>query len=228
MKFLAIVFACAALLAATLSPAEAGKRRRHRSKAVPSALRGGASVMWNHNLGADADGLSRIEDRAQLRDFIEAGLLVPIGGTASYRLETVGGHDSGHAHLYAHARPWTRRFLDAELGTLRRTFGLRAKVTSLVRTADYQRTLCRSGNAAAICGGAWWQQSLHLTGATVDISKEGMSKGAKAWMRKRLRALQKRGLVGAIEEHGAFHVFVRKAYGHQDTQPEPKPDARTR
>ena len=36
---------------------------------------------------------------------------------------------------------------------------------------------------------------------------------------KRLRRPDFPGLVGAIEERGAFHVFVRKAYGKEATKP---------
>jgi hypothetical protein len=214
MKLLPLLLVTTVLLTAT--EAEAGRRKRKRGRAcgsVPAALQGGESTQRRHNSAADADDLSRLEDRDDLERFIAQGHLVEISATRSYYLDTIGGHDSAHASLYRYARPWTKRFLDREMKTLRSKFGIRAKVTSLVRTDAYQGRICRSGNGAAICGGDWWEQSLHITGATVDISKEGMSCKAKKWMRSRLIALQKQGLVGAIEERGAFHVFVRKAYG---------------
>lgn len=214
MKYLSLLIATAVILC-SVSEAEAGRKRKRRTRCggAPAALRGGEEAQKRHNRAATDDDLSRLENRDDLVRFIDEGLLVEIGDTKSYYLDAIGGHDKGHARLYRHARPWTKRFLDREMKSLRAATGVRAKVTSLVRTDAYQEKICRAGNGAAICGDAWWEQSLHLTGATVDISKAGMSCKALKWMRKRLVRLQGQGLVAAIEERGAFHVFVRKAYG---------------
>jgi len=215
MKFLTCFLALAVTLSSFIADAEAGRKRKRgpRCGAAPAELRGGQAAQARHNRAADADNLTRLEGRDDLERFVAEGLLVPIADTSSYYLDTVGGHDSAHADLYRHARPWTKRFLDRELKAFYDEFGHQSKVTSLVRTDAYQGRICRSGNGAAICGDAWWERSLHLTGATVDVSKEGMSCKAIGWMRKRLVRAQRQGLVGAIEERGAFHVFVRKAYG---------------
>lgn len=213
MKFIAAALAIVATLASLVTDADAGRRKKRRGSPVPAELRGGEAAQKRHNRAATAENLTRLDDRADLERFIAQGHLVEIVGTSSYYLDAVGGHDPGHEALYRYARPWTKRFLDKELADGHAKYGHRFKVTSLVRTSSYQRRICRSGNGAAICGGDWWEQSLHLTGATVDISKEGMSRKTLAWMRKRLIRLQKQGLVAAIEERGAFHVFVRKAYG---------------
>lgn len=197
MKFLSLLLAC---ILASASPADA------------DPLSGGRSVQERHNLAADRDDLDRFGDLKDLRGFIRSGRLVRIGGGKAYRLWKVGGHDPKNRDLYRYARPWVKTFLDKELGAAHRKFGARFKITSLVRTGAYQKRICRSGNRAAICGGDWWEQSLHLTGAAVDVSKEGLSRKAKRWLRKRLIALQKQGRVLAIEEAGCFHVFVRKAY----------------
>ncbi|MEK7546492.1 MAG: DUF5715 family protein [Patescibacteria group bacterium] len=219
MKFLSYVLALAVVLASFAPQADAGRRKRRRGSDVPSALRGGKAVQKRHNRQANADDLTRLEKRDDLERFIDLGLLVPVDDTRSYYLDSIGGHDPGHEDLYRHARPWTKRFLDKELSVVRTKFGHRSKLTSFVRTDTYQGRICRSGNGAAICGGDWWEQSLHLTGATVDISKEGMSRKTLAWMRKRLVQLQRQSLVSAIEERGAFHVFVRKAYGKAAKRP---------
>lgn len=213
MKIFTWILALIVALTSTAVEADAGRRRRRHGSSAPSELRGGPAAQKRHNRAATADGLTRLDDRDDLERFIAQGHLVEIGDTDAYYLDAIGGHDPGHAELYRHARPWTKRFLDRELGAAHAKYGHRFKITSLVRTDTYQGRICRSGNGAAICGGDWWEQSLHLTGATVDISKEGMSGKTLAWMRKRLIQLQDKGLVGAIEERGAFHVFVRKAYG---------------
>lgn len=216
MKALSALLATVVILCLA-SDAEAGRKRKRRGGcgSAPASLRGGEETQKRHNRAATDDDLSRLESRDDLVRFIDAGLLVPIEDTSSYYLDTVGGHDAKHANLYRHARPWTKRFLDREMAALRDAAGIRAKITSLVRTDAYQEKICRAGNGAAICGDAWWEQSLHLTGATVDVSKLGMSCEALTWMRKRLIRLQEQGLVAAIEERGAFHVFVRKAYGSE-------------
>ncbi len=213
MKLVAYVLALIVTLTSFAADADAGRRKRRKGSSVPAELRGGEAAQKRHNRAANAENLTRLDDRDDLKRFIAQGHLVPITDTTSYYLDAIGGHDPGHEDLYRHARPWTKRFLDAELKAGHDAFGHRFKVTSLVRTDVYQGRICRSRNRAAICGGSWWEQSLHLTGATVDISKEGMSAKTLAWMRKRLVRLQKQGLVAAIEERGAFHVFVRKAYG---------------
>ncbi len=213
MKFLSSVLVLIALFVSTVSDADAGKRKRRKGSSVPAELRGGESAQKRHNRAANAENLTRLDDRDDLKRFIAQGHLVPIADATAYYLDAVGGHDPGHEDLYRHARPWTKRFLDKELADGHAKFGHRFKVTSLVRTKVYQGRICRARNRAAICGGSWWEQSLHLTGATVDVSKEGMSAKTLAWMRKRLISLQRQGLVAAIEERGAFHVFVRKAYG---------------
>jgi hypothetical protein len=224
MKFIPHVLALIVVASSFVAEADAGKRKhkRHHGSSAPSALCGGPMAQKRHNKQADADDLTRLDDRADLERFIAQGWLVEIKDTHAYYLDTIGGHDSAHADLYRYARPWTKRFLDKELGAAHAKFGHQFKITSLVRTQWYQERICASGNGAAICGGDWWERSLHLTGATVDISKEGMSRKTLAWMRTRLVQLQKQGLASAIEERGAFHVYVRKAYGKATKAEKPK------
>ena len=60
-------------------------------------------------------------------------------------------------------------------------------------------------------GRAWWKQSSHLTGSTVDISYKDISPESKAWLERKLRQMERQGLVEATEEHGSqacFHVMV--------------------
>lgn len=214
MKLAHYVLVLAIVLASSSPEAAAGRRC-----SISPSLRGGPGVQKLHNLQADTDGLSRLGIRNELLTFIGRGLLVPIRDTGSYYLDKIGGHDPGHSELYRYIRPWTKRFLDRELGPASKELGHRFKLISFVRTEVYQERICRSGNRAATCSGAWSKRSLHLTGATVDISKEGMSRKTLAWMRKRLIRLRSQGLVGPIEECGAFHVFVRKAYGSVSDKP---------
>lgn len=177
---------------------------------------GSPGMQERQNAAADRFGLSRVKDLGMLRRFIEAGRLVKIENTSSYALETVGSHDHAHAELYAHARPWVKSFLDRELGAGAAKYGMRFKVTSLVRTRAYQRSLCRHGGSGAICGSSWWKQSSHLTGSTVDITKKDLNQKARTWLESRIVELAKRSKVIAIQEGDCYHVMVLPSYDDPD------------
>jgi hypothetical protein len=77
---------------------------------------------------------------------------------------------------------------------------------------EYQRHLMRTnGNAAPAEGDV---VSPHLTGATVDIAKSGLSRQEMAWMRQRLLALQSAGKIDVEEEfrQACFHITVYRNY----------------
>lgn len=179
------------------------------------SLRGGRASQARQNEMADARGLSRLKDRAELKRFIKAGLLVPVRGNESYAISKhLGSQDPGHESLYRHARPWAKAFLDDVLGEGHGRFGEEFRVTSLVRTREYQRRLGKK-NRNAIVGDAGWRRSAHLTGSAVDISYLDLSPEAKRWLSKRLTELERKGLVEATMEHGqaCFHVMVSPDYG---------------
>jgi hypothetical protein len=56
--------------------------------------------------------------------------------------------------------------------------------------------------------------SPHLTGATVDIAKQGLSLRELAWMRAWLLPPQKAGKIDVEEEfqQACFHITVYKSY----------------
>jgi hypothetical protein len=56
--------------------------------------------------------------------------------------------------------------------------------------------------------------SPHLTGATVDIAKKGLSRDEIAWMRRQLADLQAAGKIDVEEEfkQSCFHITVYKSY----------------
>ncbi len=166
------------------------------------------------NDAADRYDLSRLETLDDLRAFVDAGRLVSVGDTDAYAIDqTLAEMDPEHRDLYRHARPWTKAFLDHELGAAHDAFGTRYVITSLVRTQAYQRRLCHS-NGNAICGASGWKRSSHLTGATVDISRIGLSRKEDAWIRRRLNTLASQGKVIYIQEYGqyCFHVMVLPSY----------------
>lgn len=161
---------------------------------------------WAQNRRADADDLSRMKDVSMIQRFVGAGLLVQVpSSTRSYYL-------SGISSPYRHARPWTKLFLDRLSSQFRARFGSRLRVTGLVRTIAFQRSLSRHNSNAAPASGS--TRSSHLTGATLDISKRFMKPEHTEWMRFVLHRLHQRKVIHAIEEfrQPTFHVMVNKSY----------------
>ena len=88
----------------------------------------------------------------------------------------------------------------------------RIEVSSAVRTVEYQKRLMEiNGNAAQAEGDI---ASPHLTGATIDIAKQGLSRREIYWMRDRLHVLQDAGKIDVEEEfqQSCFHITVYKSY----------------
>ena len=81
-----------------------------------------------------------------------------------------------------------------------------------MRTVEYQKRLMgTNGNAAAAEGEI---VSPHLTGATIDIAKNSLSREEMAWMRTRLLALEQASKIDVEEEfqQSCFHITVYKNY----------------
>ncbi len=81
-----------------------------------------------------------------------------------------------------------------------------------MRTVAFQRSLRRTnGNAAPFEGDT---ASPHLTGATIDIAKHGLSMTEIAWMRGYLLPLEQEGKIDVEEEfqQSVFHISVYKNY----------------
>lgn len=158
------------------------------------------------NRQADEDNLSRIEDAKMLERFVRLKLLASVpGDTRDYYLANVPSR-------YRFARPWTKLFIERLGNQYRDRFGTKLRVTSLIRTISLQNSLRRrNANAASPYGE---KRSTHLTGASIDISKKGMTRAQQNWMRGVLRSLREQGYIFAIEEfrQPAFHIMVYRQY----------------
>jgi hypothetical protein len=171
-----------------------------------SPLRGSLASLTRQNTRLDADGLERIEDEADLTSRIEHKLLVPLPASAAL---IVNPNLSDH-HRYC--RSWTARFLADLARAHEAAFHKPIEVNSAVRTVEYQRRLMYvNGNAAPAVGDI---VSPHLTGATVDIAKQGLNRAEMAWMRSQLLSLQNAGKIDVEEEfeQACFHITVYKSY----------------
>ena len=155
---------------------------------------------------AAAEGLERIENEDDLSDRIAHKELVAIPVSAGL---TVNGNLPEH-HRYC--RPWTAVFLENLARAHAMEFHASLEVSSAVRTVEYQKRLMMvNGNAAAAEGDV---VSPHLTGATIDIAKNGMSRQEIGWMRSWLLPLQSAGMIDVEEEfqQACFHITVYKNY----------------
>ena len=183
---------------------EAALRMPH--SAMPAPLRGSVESLDRQNARLDAEGLERIEDEADLADRIEHKLLVPIPASSALTVND----ELPAAHRYC--RPWTARFLADLARAHDAAFHRPLEVNSAVRTIEYQKRLMESnGNAAPAEGDI---VSPHLTGATIDIAKSGLSRQEIAWMRQRLFTLEAAGTIDVEEEfrQSCFHITVYKSY----------------
>ena len=180
---------------------------------VPSPLKGSFESLSRQNERTEADGLERILDEDDLADRIGQKLLVPIPTSSALAV------NDNLTENHRYCRPWTATFL-ADLATAHASrFHKPIMVSSAVRTVEYQHHLMRTnGNAAAAEGDI---VSPHLTGGTIDIPKQGMSRQELGWMRNWLLERQVAGTIDVEEEfrQSCFHITVYKSYAPPSTEP---------
>jgi hypothetical protein len=173
---------------------------------VPPPLKGSFESLARQNERAEADGLERILDEDDLTSRIEQKLLVPVPASAGL----VVNANLSENHRYC--RPWTADFLSDLAAAHSARFHRPIEVSSAVRTVEYQQQLLMvNGNAAAAEGDI---VSPHLTGGTVDVVKQGMTRQELGWMRNWLLAQQLAGTIDVEEEfrQPCFHITVYKNY----------------
>jgi hypothetical protein len=173
---------------------------------MPASLRGSLASLQRQNDRLDAEGLERIENEADLAARIADKLLVPIPASSALAVNA----ELEENHRYC--RPWTAKFLADLARAHEAAFHRSIKVSSAVRTVEYQKRLMETnGNAAPAEGDL---VSPHLTGATIDIAKKGLTRAEMAWMRKQLAGLEAAGKIDVEEEfkQACFHITVYKNY----------------
>lgn len=176
------------------------------SAAAEPSLRATSVSQADQNRLADDDHLSRMKDKSMIQRWARLELLVPVSEkTRDYYLHGVPSD-------YRYLRPWAHLFLQRISRQFRTRFGRPLRVTSLLRTVSYQRSLARRNSNAAPSTGP--KASVHLTGACLDLSKKGMSRSQQSWVRNVLFNLRSKGYLYAIEEfqQPTFHVLVHRRY----------------
>ena len=169
-------------------------------------MRGTHESLIRQNQRADQEGLARIQDDADIIALLHHGLLVS--------LPTANGlhADPRLPENRRYCRPFTAHFLSDISRAYYARFHTGLQINSAVRTVEYQRHLLRvNGNAAPADGDI---ASPHLTGATIDIAKKGLSPLQVAWMRSYLSPLERAGKVDVEEEfyQSCFHISVYQSY----------------
>lgn len=175
---------------------------------MPPPLRGTYASLERQNERNDAEGLERILDEDDLRDRIAEKLLVPVPVSSALTI------DEHLPETHRYCRPWTATFLSDLAHAHAQRFSDPLEVSSAVRTVAYQKHLMLvNGNATAAEGDV---VSPHVTGATIDITKDGMSRAEIAWMRSHLLVLEQEGKIDVEEEfrQPCFHITVYTSYVH--------------
>lgn len=171
-----------------------------------SPIRGSQESLLRQNLRVEQDDLERIQDDAQLESLTQNGVLV-------------GLPDNGHMTVASslpsnrrYCRPWTRSFLEDFGAKFYSDFHRPLVVNSAVRTVDFQEHLRRHNRNAAEAEGEL--ASPHLTGATIDIAKRGLTHKQLDWARDYLLQSQNNGYIDVEEEfrQPVFHITVYKDY----------------
>jgi Family of unknown function (DUF5715) len=169
-------------------------------------LVGSRESLVRQNERTESDGLQRIEDDAQLNELRREKALVPVPVSLQLRINEALPMNRRYC------RPWTAKFLSDVARAHAMRFRRSLQVNSAVRTVEYQRHLMSvNGNAAPADGDI---ASPHLTGATIDIAKKGLSMSEVSWMRAYLLPLEQAGKIDVEEEfyQACFHITVYKSY----------------
>jgi hypothetical protein len=169
-------------------------------------MRGSFESLVRQNHRIEAEGLERILDDDDLNDRIANGLLVPL--PASPKLTVSGTLPPERRYC----RPWTAAFLGDLARAHAAVFHSPLEVSSAVRTVEFQKQLLETnGNAAPAEGDI---VSPHVTGATIDLAKLGLSRQQLGWLRRWLLPLQQAAKLDVEEEfhQSCFHITVYKSY----------------
>lgn len=179
---------------------------------MPPAMKGTHEILVHQNTMADSEGLTRIEDDADLARMRSSRLLValPESGTLHVDERLPGNR--------RYCRPWTGVFLANLARAHYARFHTPLQVNSAVRTIAFQERLIHTNGNAAPAEGL--TASPHLTGQAVDLAKHGLSLTEIAWLRGYLMPLVQEGKIDVEEEfqQSCFHISVYKRY-----LPEPAP-----
>ena len=149
------------------------------------SLRGSAASLDEQNEQAERHDFTYLVESSQLRRFVGAGLLVPIGGDGNYRLKDVS---------FPYARPEVKLFIERLSGQYRRACGEELVITSLTRPRANQPR-----NASP--------RSVHPTGMAVDLRRP-TNPTCRRWLEGTLLYLEEQTVIEATRERAPPHYHV--------------------
>ena len=148
------------------------------------SLRGSSASLDRQVAQSRQHDFTRLAGPAQLRRFVDAGLLVHLPGNRDYTLVDVS---------FPFARPEVRLFVERLSSQYRRACNERLVVTSLTRPLSHQPR-----NAS--------DRSVHPTGMAVDLRLPAGR--CRSWLEGVLLSLEARGLIEATRERRPPHYHV--------------------
>ncbi|MEA2691967.1 MAG: hypothetical protein QOJ16_1354 [Acidobacteriota bacterium] len=151
------------------------------------SLDGSRESLIRQNLEAQEQGFSYLRTVADVQEFSNLGLLVPVHGTADYEL-------AGDEVSFPVARPEVKTFLDWFGRHYHASCGEPLVITSLTRPTSRQPR-----NASEI--------SVHPTGIALDIRRSDRT-ACRAWLEANLLDLEGKGVVEATRERWPAHYHV--------------------
>src|SRR5271166_6344451 len=167
---------------------------------------GSHELLVQQNQEMDRAQMFRVMNDSDLMQHELAQELVPVSETEALKLAS----DLPDSRRYC--RPWTRDFLQDFSQAFFSEFHMPLTVNSLVRTMEQQARLRRHNHFAAPEWGD--TASTHLTGATFDLSRRGLTTTQYAWITSYLLPLKEAGMVDPIEERQpVLHIVVFDKYG---------------
>ena len=152
--------------------------------ASAQSLRGSASSLDLQATQARQHDFTYLLGTAQLRRFVDAGLLVSVGGNRDYTLKDVS---------FPFARPAAKLFIERLAGQYRRACGERLVVTSLTRPRSHQPR-----NAS--------DRSVHPTGMALDLRRPQGT--CRRWLERTLLYLEGQAVLEATAERSPPHYHV--------------------
>ena len=150
-----------------------------------ASLRGSTASLDQQNDQAERHDFTYLGESLQLRRFVEAGLLVPVRGSRSYRLKDVS---------FPYARPEVRLFVERLAKQYQQACSEQLVVTSLTRPLAHQPR-----NASP--------RSVHPTGMALDLRRP-TNRACRSWLEGTLLYLEEQGVIEATRERGPPHYHV--------------------
>jgi hypothetical protein len=151
------------------------------------SLVGSHESLLKQNEEAREHDFSYLRTAADVRDYVQQGLLVHLPGNADYELAT-------EEVSFPYARPEVKLFIERLADEYHSSCGEMLVVTSLTRPITRQPP-----NASAI--------SVHPTGMAVDLRRSDSS-GCRQWLETVLLDLEGKGVIEATREQYPPHYHV--------------------